>query len=234
MIVGSGKTATDGIVWLLANGVEPGRIVWVRPRDPWMLNRGVVQPNPAVAIGLAADTMTAAADAESLDDLFLRLEAAGVMLRIDTDVLPTMAKTPTLGAWELDVLRTIENVVRLGHIKHVTRGKIALEHGSVHWRPVAHRALRRVRTAVPTARSALGAGQDPTPDDSGGFPCFNAALAGYVEATRDEIASATGCVRPTPSPTTLPTGRGCRFAEPSPHAPSALSPTLPRGPTAAP
>ena len=59
-----------------------------------MLNRAVVQPDPAVALNLAADTMAAATDAESLDDLFLRLEAAGVMLRIDTDRLPTMAKTP--------------------------------------------------------------------------------------------------------------------------------------------
>ena len=85
MIVGSGKTATDGIVWLLANGVAPDRIVWVRPRDPWMLDRAVVQPDPAVALGAAADTMAAAAEAESLDELFLRLEAAGVMLRIDTE-----------------------------------------------------------------------------------------------------------------------------------------------------
>src|SRR6476620_10868572 len=83
VIVGAGKTATDGIVWLLANGVPPDRIVWVRPRDPWMLNRAVVQPDPAVAIGLAADTMGAAADCASLDDLFLRLEATGAMLRID-------------------------------------------------------------------------------------------------------------------------------------------------------
>ena len=83
VIVGSGKTATDGIVWLLVNGVPPDRIVWVRPRDPWMLNRAVVQPDPVVGLGLAADTMAAAASAESLDDLFLRLEAAGVMLRID-------------------------------------------------------------------------------------------------------------------------------------------------------
>ena len=38
------------------------------------------------------------------------------MLRIDRSVTPTMAKAPTLGTWELDQLRTIENVVRLGHI----------------------------------------------------------------------------------------------------------------------
>ena len=72
VIVGSGKTATNGIVWLLTHGVQPDRIVWVRPRDPWMLNRAVVQPDPLVALGLAADTMAAAARAESLDDLFLK------------------------------------------------------------------------------------------------------------------------------------------------------------------
>ena len=53
VIVGAGKTATDGIVWLLTNGVPPERIVWVRPREPWMLNRAVVQPDPVVALGLA-------------------------------------------------------------------------------------------------------------------------------------------------------------------------------------
>jgi hypothetical protein len=187
VIVGSGKTATDGIVWLLANGVPPDRIVWVRPRDPWMLDRAVVQPDPAVALGLAADTLGAAADAESLDDLFLRLEAAGVMLRIDPDVVPTMAKTPTLGAWELDLLRTIENVVRLGHIRHVTRREIVLDDGSV---PLAPGSL-----IVHCAASGL---QYPPlvpvwePDKirlqtiRAGFPCFCAALAGYVEATRDD------------------------------------------------
>jgi len=187
VIVGSGKTATDGIVWLLTNGVQPDRIVWVRPRDPWMLNRAVVQPDPAVALGLAADTMAAAAGAESLDELFLRLEAAGVMLRIDEDVIPTMAKTPTLGAWELDLLRTIENVVRLGHIKGVTRGEIVLDDGAV---PLAPGSL-----LVHCAASGL---QYPPlvpvwqPDRirlqtiRAGFPCFCAALAGYVEATRDD------------------------------------------------
>lgn len=187
VIVGSGKTATDAIVWLLGNDIAPDRILWVRPREPWMLNRAMVQPDGAVALGLAADTMAAAADAVSLDDLFLRLEAAGVMLRIDRDVLPTMVKTPTLGAWELDLLRQIENVVRLGHVKRVTRAEMILDRGSV---PVAPDAL-----VVHCAASGL---QYPPlvplwePDKIRiqtirvGFPCFCAALAGYVEATRDD------------------------------------------------
>ncbi len=187
VIVGSGKTATDGIVWLLANGVEPDRIVWVRPRDPWMLNRAVVQPDPAVALGLAADTMAAAAGAESLDDLFLRLEAAGVMLRIDRDVIPTMAKTPTLGTWELDLLRTVEHVVRLGHIEHVTRREIVLDHGQVPLPPdslVVHCAASGLQ--YPPLVPIWGPDTIRLQTIRVGFPCFCAALAGYVEATRDD------------------------------------------------
>lgn len=187
VIVGSGKTATDAIIWLLAHGVPQERIVWVRPRDPWMLNRAVVQPTPVVALGFAADTMSAAADAESLDDLFLRLEAAGVMLRIDPEVTPTMAKAPTLGVWELDLLRTVDHVVRLGHVDHVTNDEIVLAHGSV--------PLPRDSLVVHCAASGLQYPPlvplwDPEAirlqSIRAGFPCFNAALAGYVEATRDD------------------------------------------------
>ncbi len=187
VIVGSGKTATDGIVWLLGNGVPPDRIVWVRPRDPWMLNRAVVQPDPVVALGLAADTMASAADAESLEDLFLRLEAAGVMFRIDRNVIPTMAKTPTLGAWELDLLRTIENVVRLGHIKHVTRREIVLDESSVPLAPgslIVHCAASGLQ--YPPLVPLWGPDKIRLQTIRAGFPCFNAALAGYVEATRDD------------------------------------------------
>jgi hypothetical protein len=187
VIVGSGKTATDAIVWLLANGVEPDRIVWIRPRDPWMLNRAVVQPDPVVALGFATDIMTAAAGAASPDDLFLRLEAAGVMLRLDRDVLPTMAKTPTLGTWELDLLRAVERVVRLGHIRHVTGREIHFAQGSV--------PLERDTLVVHCAASGIR--HQPLVPIWGpdairlqtirvGFPCFCAALAGYVEATRDD------------------------------------------------
>ena len=187
VVVGSGKTATDGIVWLQRNGVDPDRIVWVRPRDPWMLNRAAVQPNPAVALGLAADTMEAATSAESLDDLFLRLEAADVMLRVDRTVLPTMAKTPTLATWELELLRRVERVVRLGRIRRVTRSEITFDRGAL---PLGADDL-----VVHCAASGL---QYPPPVPiwehdrirlqtiRPGFPCFNAALTGYVEATRSD------------------------------------------------
>ncbi len=187
VIVGAGKTATDGIVWLLRQGVPADRIVWVRPRDPWMLDRATVQPDPIIGLDLSTKIMAAAASAVAIDDLFLRLEASGVMLRIDRSVLPTMAKAPTLGRWELELLRTIERVVRLGRVKHITSREIVLDRGAV--------ALPPDSLVVHCAASGL-ANPPRVPiwsDDKlrlqtirAGSPCFNAALAGHIEATRDD------------------------------------------------
>lgn len=204
VIVGSGKTATDAIVWLLGNGVSPERITWVRPRDPWMLNRAVVQPKGLVAVTLAADTMTASAECSSLDDLFLRLEADGVMLRIDPSVTPTMAKTPTLGEWELELLRTIENVVRLGHIKGVERDRLACEHGDVPLAPGAlmvHCAASGL--AYPPVVPIWASDKIRLQTSRAGFPCFNAALLGYVEATRDDDAERNRLCPPNTLPDSL-------------------------------
>jgi hypothetical protein len=152
-----------------------------------MLNRAVVQPDPAVAIGLAADTMAAASAAESLDELFIRLEAAGVMLRIDRDVTPTMAKVPTLGGWELELLRSISRVVRLGHLRRVTRDELVLDRGRV---PLPAHALvvhcAASGLAYPPMVPIWGPDMIRVQTIRAGFPCFGAALAGYVEATRDD------------------------------------------------
>ncbi|PUA79900.1 NAD(P)-binding protein [Nocardioides currus] len=189
VVVGSGKTATDACVWLLEHGVDPGAICWVRPREPWMLNRAVVQPDPAIFLGMAADVMQAGAAATTLDDFFLRMEEGGVMLRIDRDRLPTMAKAPTLARWELDRLRTIEDVVRRGHIRSVDAGRLHFDDGTV----------EVARDALVVHCAADGLRQPPLvpvwrPEDitlqpvRAGFPCFGAALTGYVEATRTDDA----------------------------------------------
>lgn len=187
VIVGSGKTGTDAIIWLLREGVSTDRIVWVRPRDPWMLDRAVVQPDPLVALGLGANTMEAAAAASSPDDFFLRLEAAGVMLRIDENVVPTMARAPTLARWELELLRTIESVVRLGHVRRATRRGLILDRGELPLEPdalVVHCAAAGLRQ--PPLVPIWGSDVIRLQTIRAGFPCFCAALAGYVEATRDD------------------------------------------------
>lgn len=187
VVVGAGKTATDAIVWLLARGTDPGAICWVRPRDPWMLDRARVQPDPAVFLGLAADLMQSVAASSSLDDAFLRMEDAGVMLRIDRSVTPTMAKAPTLARWELEQLRTVEDVVRLGRVRSVSRGRLDLDGGSVRIADdalVVHCAADGLKNPplVPIWRPA----EITLQLVRAGFPSLGAAVAGYVEATRSD------------------------------------------------
>lgn len=199
VVVGSGKTATDACIWLLDNGLDPDAICWVRPRDPWMFNRAVIQPDPVIFLGMATEVMTAASEARDPDDMFLRLEDAGVMLRIDRTVMPTMAKAPTLARWELDALRTIENVVRLGHLKHVSAGRLTLDEGEV----------EIAKDAVVVHCAAAGLQYSPLIPIWGpeaitvqpirtGFPCFGAALAGFVEATLTDDADKNRYCPPSP------------------------------------
>ncbi len=199
VIAGAGKTATDACIWLLDNGVEPGAICWVRPREPWMLNRARVQPDPVVFLSTAAEIMEAAAVATSPDQVFALLEDAAVMLRIDRSVTPTMAKVPTLAQWELDRLRTIDRVVRLGHIRHVEPGRLVLTEGDVPIAPdavVVHCASSglRYRPLVPVwGREAITVQPIQL-----GFACFGAALAGYVEATLEDDALKNRLCPPSP------------------------------------
>ncbi|KRF23437.1 pyridine nucleotide-disulfide oxidoreductase [Phycicoccus sp. Soil803] len=187
VVVGAGKTATDACIWLLARGVAPDSICWVRAREPWMYNRAHIQPDPAIFLGASADIVEAAVGAETLDEVMLRLEERDVVLRIDRTVTPTMAKTPTLATWELDQLRTLENVVRLGHLQTVDRGRLTFGDASV--------AIHKDALVVHCAADGLKyPGRVPVwrPDVitlqaiRAGFPSFGAAVTGYIEATRDD------------------------------------------------
>jgi hypothetical protein len=152
-----------------------------------------------VFLGMVADTMRAAAGASSLDDLFLRLEAAGIMLRLDPAVTPTMAKAPTLATWELDQLRTIGNVVRRGHVRRVEQGKLALEDGTVAVADdavVVHCAAEGLKQ--PPLIPVWGPQAITLQPIRAGFPCFGAALVGYVEATRSDDAEKNRLCPPSP------------------------------------
>ena len=159
-----------------------------------MLNRALIQPDPEIYLAMVADMMQAAGQATSLDQLFLRLEELGIMLRIDRTRTPTMAKSPTLGLWELEKLRSIENVVRRGHLVTVDRGTLSFADGSV---TVAEDALIVNCAADGLKNPPLVPlwGQDviTLQPVRAGFPCFGAALAGYVEATRTTTPRRTGC-----------------------------------------
>ncbi len=126
------------------------------------------------------------------------------MLRIDRSRTPTMAKAPTLGTWELEQLRTIEHVVRRGHISAVSRGRIALEEGSV---AVADDALV-VNCAADGLKMAprvpvWGPEAITLQPVRAGFPCFGAAIIGYVEATREDDSQKNQLCQPSSFGNTL-------------------------------
>jgi hypothetical protein len=133
-IVGAGKTAMDACLWLLGHGIAPARMRWIRPRDAWMLNRAHVQPGQQfpnqLRAGLAG-RMQAIAEASCLDDLFDRLEGNDSLLRLDPSVRPTMYHCAIISKAELDELRRIEDVVRLGRIEHIEADRLVLADGTV-------------------------------------------------------------------------------------------------------
>jgi hypothetical protein len=134
VVVGGGKTGIDACLWLLQNGVAPGRIQWIVPNAPWLLDRANFQPgqeNVVRTIGSLANQFEAIGAADSIPDLFLRLESAGELLRIDQAVEPTAFRAATISQGELRALRRISNVVRLGRVCAIEASRISLEKGSI-------------------------------------------------------------------------------------------------------
>ena len=130
-MLGSGKTAVDACVWLLDNEIEPDRIRSVRPRDHWFHHRRHYQALDLVGgniEGISLDAQ-AGAEAKSIDDLFERLEASGRLVRIDPSAKATMYRSTMLSPAELDALRQIEDVVRLGHVRRIEGDRIVLAEG---------------------------------------------------------------------------------------------------------
>lgn len=207
VILGAGKTAMDVGVWLLTAGAAPAAITWVTPRDSWLLNRQMTQPGMEFfeqTIGGQLAQMRACAQATSLDDLFARLEADGVMLRIDRSVTPRMFHYATMAPGEVEILRAIKDVVRLGRVRALVPGEMVLDHGRV---SVPANALFIDCTATAVAkRPTVPIFQDGliTPQMVRmPQPAFSAALIAKLESEDRTDAARNAICQPLPLPDTL-------------------------------
>jgi NAD(P)-binding Rossmann-like domain len=186
VIIGGGKTALDTCVWLLERGVPATAIRWIRPRDAWWMNRRFQQPHtllPDLLQGTAIQ-MEAMAQARSVDELFARLESEGVFLRIDPQVVPTMFRGAIVSESELHLLRRIEDVVRMGHVRRIERDAIVLDQGRV---PTDERTVH-IHCAAPglarfVRRPIFEPGRVTIQPIRWGFACHQFAMLGVVEAT---------------------------------------------------
>lgn len=129
VVVGAGKTGIDALLFLLDAGVAPERIQWVVSNDAWLWNRATVRPG--VVLKTFTSMVESVVDAADIDGVFLRLERQGIVFRIDTGTLPSKWRCATINERELDALRRVENVVRLGRVERIGAGGIQLESGTV-------------------------------------------------------------------------------------------------------
>ena len=191
VVIGAGKTALDACVWLLEQNVPASAIRWVKPREAWWINRRFQQPHtqlPELYRG-AAIQLEAMAGASSIDELFARLEEQGYFLRIDPRVVPTMFRGAVVSESEVELLRRIEDVVRLGRVKRIERDAIVLDDGHVPTsEATVHVHCAASGLARPPLRPIFEPGRVTIQPILWGFACFQFAMLGVVEATLDSDA----------------------------------------------
>lgn len=132
-VVGAGKTGADACLFLLRNDVDPDAITWITPRDSWFLDRALIQPGAFFETTAAAfiEQFRHVAESTSIADLFDRLERAGLLLRLDESVEPTMFRCSTITVDERDQLRRIHDVVRKGRVRTIGSDEIVLDEGTI-------------------------------------------------------------------------------------------------------
>jgi len=139
--------------------------------------------------------------AESVDDLFARLADAGSLLRIDESIDPQMYRCAIVSEAELEQLRRIKDVVRMGHVKEIKADRVVLDGGSL---PIAASALYIDCTAGGLGRgdvATIFAGDRITLQTVRTCqPVFSAALIAHVEAAYADDDTRNALCRPIPNP----------------------------------
>lgn len=185
-VIGAGKTSMDTCCWLVDQGVDPNSIRWIRPRDPWIVDRHWMQPLTKMhemAEWLARQT-EAAAEASDAWDFMQRMEDKGVIARLDPGVQPSVFRGATLSEAERSTLASITDVVRKGRVIHVGVDAVTLEEGSIPARPgevfidCSARGL-----GTPPTRPIFEPGRITIQRIQAGVDPFSAALIGVVEAS---------------------------------------------------
>jgi NAD(P)-binding Rossmann-like domain len=204
VILGGGKTAMDVGIWLLQMGARPEKIRWIVPRDSWLQNRETTQPGEVFfehTVGGLAHQLEAAAEANSVDDLFERLEQRGQMLRIDRTVTPTVYRGATLSVLEVEVLSTIKDIIRKGYVRRIDHDKIVLDQGTIDGAPgdlyvdCTAKAFGR-RPSVPV----FDRNRITLQPVRAWRMSFSAAVIGHVEAAYDDDAIKNHLCVPIPTP----------------------------------
>ena len=125
------------------------------------------------------------------------------MLRIDTEVKPTMFRCATVTNSEIKELRRIKNVVRLGRVQRIEREQVILDEGSFSYGPqtlfvdctadgLARRTAQPVFDADRITLQAVRTCQQ----------VFSAAFIAHIELGEQDVADKNLLCTPVPHPDT--------------------------------
>lgn len=195
VVIGAGKTGMDACLWLLQTGVDPDAIRWIMPRDAWMLPRENAQNSMEffnTTFGNQANQFEALAEAKDIDDMYARLEKAGCVVRFDESVRPTMFHAATVSRPELEALRQIKNVIRMGRVQALEADKIILDEGELETGP----SIVHVDCSASLSRSMQRMSPKPifdgnriTPQTVRSFmPVFSGSVIAYIDTHYDDEA----------------------------------------------
>jgi hypothetical protein len=204
VVIGAGKTGIDACLWLLEHGVPEDTITWIMPRDSWLLDRAHIEPRAAFfmqRMGALVRQTELIEQAESIEHLFRLLSAEGQLLRIDERVVPTRYRCATVSRAELEQLRRIRNIVRLGHVERIESGRIVMNKGSIPTRPGTLHIDCTASGIRSRAASPVFDGKTITLQPIRMCQqCFSAALIARIElGYRDDEQKNTFC-KPIPLP----------------------------------
>ncbi|WP_409432205.1 NAD(P)/FAD-dependent oxidoreductase [Litorimonas sp. RW-G-Af-16] len=207
VIIGGGKTGIDAALWLLEMGVPADDITWIMSRDAWLLNRENTQPTMEFfeqAMGAQAGQFESIASAETPEDMFLKLEACGYFLRLDPNVLPEMFHGATISPMEVEELRKIKNIIRLGRVVHLGENEITLVQGTIPTSPnhihvdcsasaINHKDIKPVFQGKLITPQTVRAYQ----------PVFSGSMIAHIEASDRTEAEKNALCGVVPIPDTL-------------------------------
>lgn len=204
VVIGGGKTGIDACIWLLENKVDPDKITWIVSRDAWLLDRQNTQPTDAFfesSIGMMANQFEAIAHATSIDDLFSRLEEQGVMVRIYQDTWPSMFHGATISQLELQELRKIKNVVRLGRVQRLEKDQIVLDKGTIPTNTNIMHVDCSASAITNLDTKPIFQGDVITPQTVRAYqPVFSAAVIAHIEAAYNTEAEKNKLCQVVPLP----------------------------------
>jgi hypothetical protein len=110
-----------------------------------------------------------------------------------------MYRGTMLSARELDAVRQIRDVVRLGHVQRIEAHRIVLAQGEVETRPdVLHVDCTALGLRDAPATPIFQPDRIVLQQVRQNSPCFNAALLGFIEAHRDNDVDKNRLCPPNP------------------------------------